>query len=70
MSSPMFAATWPAAVLLGLMVNNLTEAELFSPNGVQWCLLIIVAGICQKANRQALVNPGARPAFGPRPVGV
>jgi O-antigen ligase len=70
MTSPVFAATWPAAVLLGLMVNNLTEAELFSPNGVQWCLLIIVAGICEKARRQALLTPGTRQAFGPRPVGV
>jgi O-antigen ligase len=70
LSSPVFVATWPAAVLLGLMVNNLTEAELFSPNGVQWCLLVIVAGICQKAKRPALANPGTRRAFGPRPVGV
>src|SRR5512134_769809 len=70
MSSPMFVATWPAAVLLGLIVNNITEAELFSPNGVQWFLLIVVAGICGQANLHALASSGARGAFASRRVGI
>jgi O-antigen ligase len=69
-SSTMFIATWPAAIILGLMVNNLTEAELFSPNGVQWCLLIIVTGICGKANLRALGDSRPRGALASRPVGI
>jgi O-antigen ligase len=70
LSSRMFVATWPAAVILGLMVNNLTEAELFSPNGVQWCLLIIVTGICGKANLHGLGDSRTRGALVSRPVGI
>lgn len=65
MSSPMFIATWPAAVLLAILVNNLSEAELFGPNSVQWCLFVIVTAICARASKYRSVESRGSSATAP-----
>jgi O-antigen ligase len=51
LSSPASMSTWPAAILLAIVVNNFTEADLFGPNSMQWCLFVIVAAMYERASK-------------------
>ena len=64
-SSPIFIGTWPTAILLAIVVNNLSEAQLFGPNSVQWCLFVIVAVICARASRYRSIKSQASLATAP-----
>lgn len=55
MSSLSFIATWPAAILIYLIVSNFAESRLFAHSSKQWCLLVVVSGILERSCQTRLV---------------